>query len=264
MMIRCLWIWSIILLAACNAHQPSVKNRPRDVWVIRSVLDRQPRMLTIALDTNCYVAYDVANGTLEKVWKGGIILQGAAYSNQPNLQPVSWGKTYSDSLMNHWKVESNGNEDNFHVINKGYTLKDGRVNLHFAIVTSSHDTVNVDESPEYVMDDNGRPGLERKFCVSGAGHHIKVALTNGASNFLLNNGGATKMVSWFNPVSAVRPSVKSSDHTGRNYMEKSDCFTCHEVDKRNVGPSFQQIAARYKNDETVLGTLVAKIQQGGS
>jgi cytochrome c len=123
MILRCIAISSLILFAACGTDQPHPKNRPKDVWVIRSVLDRQPRMLTIALDTNCYVAYDVAHCTLHKVWKGGIILQGAAYTNQPNLQPVSWGSSYSDTLLNKWKICREGKAEDFHVINKGYQFR---------------------------------------------------------------------------------------------------------------------------------------------
>ena len=257
-------ISGILMLAACGKDESYTKNRPKDVWVIRSVLDRQPRMLTVALDTNCYVAYDVAHCTLHKVWNGGIILQGAAYTNQPNLQPVSWGTSYSDSLVNKWKIEISGKPDNFHVINKGYQFKNGRVYLKFAIVTSSNDTLKIEESPEYVTADDGRPGLERKFNTENITDDIKVLLTNGKNDFELKNNGISQMITWFNKVMPQKPSLTISDHTGRNYMEKSDCFTCHEVDRQSVGPSFQQIAARYKSDETVLTKLVAKVHNGGS
>ena len=118
---RFVFITVIIMtcFSSCQIDTQEQKKRPREVWVIRSVLDRQPRMLTVALDSNCYVAYDVARCTLSKAWKGGIILQGAAYTNQPNLQPVSWGKLYSDKLANTWQVEYNGRKDSFHLINRG-------------------------------------------------------------------------------------------------------------------------------------------------
>jgi cytochrome c len=264
MIIRPIALIALIVFVACGTHQLPAKERPRDIWVIRSVLDRQPRMLTLALDTNCYVAYDVAHCMLQKVWKGGIILQGAAYTNQPNLQPISWGTSYSQTLMNKWKVGRNGKADDFHVVNKGYEFRNGRVYLKFAIVIASGDTVNLEESPEYITGDDGRPGLERKFTVSNVPDDVVVSLTNGKSEFLLKKNSTTQMMSWFDKVTPTKPSVQTSDHTGRNYMEKSDCFTCHEVDRQNVGPSFQQIATRYKSDESIIGRLVAKVQKGGS
>ncbi|HET9744451.1 MAG TPA: c-type cytochrome [Chitinophagaceae bacterium] len=258
-------ISALIVFAACGTDQLPTRKRPLDVWVIRSVLDRQPRILTIALDTNCYVAYDVARCTLHKVWKGGIILQGAAYTNQPNLQPVSWGSSYSDTLMNKWKIEVDGKADNFHAINKGYQFRRDRVNLKFAIVTSSNDTVQIEESPEFITDNEGRPGLERKFKTTNVPDGVKVSTTNGKSAFVLKSNGTSQLTTWFNVITHIDGSPKyRSDHTGLNYMEKSDCFTCHEVDRQNVGPSFQQIAARYKSDETIIGKLVAKVQTGGS
>ena len=265
MIYRCIAISVIIAFAACGGDQSSAKTRPKDVWIIRSVLDRQPRMLTLALDTNCYVAYDVARCTLHKVWKGGIKLQGAAYTNQPNLQPVSWGTSYSDTLMNKWRIEIEGKTDNFQVINKGYQLKNDRVHLKFAIVISSGDTVRIEESPEYITGDDGRPGLERKFTTENIPEGVKVMLTNGRDVFALNSNSKSEITTFFNQIAHVSDSPNTtSDHTGLNYMEKSDCFTCHDVDMQNVGPSFQQIAARYRSDESVIGKLIAKVQHGGS
>ncbi len=47
-------------------------------------------------------------------------------------------------------------------------------------------------------------------------------------------------------------------------MEKSDCFTCHEVNKNTVGPSFQQIALKYENVKSPGEQLTRKIKEGGS
>ena len=71
----------VIVLSAC-ADDEKHFSRPRDSWAFRSVLDKQPRMLTLALDTACYAAYDLANCKLTKVWKGGVTLEGAAYTDK--------------------------------------------------------------------------------------------------------------------------------------------------------------------------------------
>lgn len=42
------------------------------------------------------------------------------------------------------------------------------------------------------------------------------------------------------------------------------CTACHEPDKRLVGPSFREVAAKYANDSAAAGKLGAKIKQGGS
>ncbi len=43
-----------------------------------------------------------------------------------------------------------------------------------------------------------------------------------------------------------------------------NCMTCHAVDKKMVGPSLKDIAAKYKDDKTAVDKLAAKIVKGGS
>ena len=45
-------------------------------------------------------------------------------------------------------------------------------------------------------------------------------------------------------------------------MTKAGCMACHAKDKKLVGPSFQQIAAKYKGQDGAAG-LVGKVRAGG-
>jgi len=45
---------------------------------------------------------------------------------------------------------------------------------------------------------------------------------------------------------------------------KGKCGGCHAVDKKTVGPSYMDIAAKYKGDADAVGKLVANITKGGS
>jgi len=42
------------------------------------------------------------------------------------------------------------------------------------------------------------------------------------------------------------------------------CMGCHAVNRKLVGPSFQQIASRYKGDPTAQDKLEQKVRDGGS
>ncbi|KND57162.1 Cytochrome c551/c552 [Candidatus Burkholderia verschuerenii] len=42
------------------------------------------------------------------------------------------------------------------------------------------------------------------------------------------------------------------------------CMGCHAVDRKLVGPSFQQIADKYKGDAQAPAKLAAKVKNGGS
>jgi cytochrome c len=45
---------------------------------------------------------------------------------------------------------------------------------------------------------------------------------------------------------------------------KNKCLVCHAVDRRIVGPSFKEIAARYRSDPSAADRLVASVRQGGA
>jgi cytochrome c len=51
---------------------------------------------------------------------------------------------------------------------------------------------------------------------------------------------------------------------GMQLIEKSDCKACHFQDKKSIGPSFRDVAAKYKADDGALAMLSDKIIKGGS
>jgi cytochrome c len=46
--------------------------------------------------------------------------------------------------------------------------------------------------------------------------------------------------------------------------KKSGCLACHAIDKKVVGPSYQEVAAKYKGDKTAEAKLIEKVKKGGS
>ena len=51
---------------------------------------------------------------------------------------------------------------------------------------------------------------------------------------------------------------------GRMVANANACMGCHAVDRKLVGPSFQQIAAKYKGDAQAPMKLARKVKEGGS
>jgi cytochrome c len=43
-----------------------------------------------------------------------------------------------------------------------------------------------------------------------------------------------------------------------------NCFSCHTVDKKLVGPSYKEVAVKYAGQKDAVDKLAAKIQKGGS
>ena len=44
----------------------------------------------------------------------------------------------------------------------------------------------------------------------------------------------------------------------------SGCMACHKIDTKIVGPSFKEIAAKYKGDAGAEAALIDKVKKGGS
>jgi cytochrome c len=45
--------------------------------------------------------------------------------------------------------------------------------------------------------------------------------------------------------------------------KKSGCLECHSVDKKVVGPSYRDIAEKYKSDPAARSALIEKVKKGG-
>ena len=258
---RLVYISFIIFSFLSCADKEKKHTRPRDPWAFRSVLDRQPRMLTLALDTACYAAYDLAHSRLYKVWKGGVTLEGAAYTDKKNIQPTTWGTSYSDSLEKDWLVKRNNQNDSFRIVNKGYRFEKGHIILHHNIILSTKDTITIDESPEFIPGKNNLQ-FERTFTTQKVPDGVEIFL----NQYQLPHNSSDKLIKTFNPLPPQFPSSTEGeyDHRGKYWMEKSDCFTCHEVDKKTVGPSFQEIAGKYGDQENPSITLIPKVKIGSS
>ena len=61
-------------------------------------------------------------------------------------------------------------------------------------------------------------------------------------------------------VAAVGQNAMASEELAQKY----NCLACHKVDAKLVGPSYQDIAAKYKDDASAADTLATKIKEGGS
>jgi len=46
-------------------------------------------------------------------------------------------------------------------------------------------------------------------------------------------------------------------------MQKSGCAACHAIEKKVVGPAYQDVAAKYKSDKDALAKLSDKVKKGG-
>jgi cytochrome c len=46
--------------------------------------------------------------------------------------------------------------------------------------------------------------------------------------------------------------------------QKSGCLACHSVSQKVLGPSYKDVAAKYKGDKTAEAKLVERVKKGSS
>lgn len=60
-------------------------------------------------------------------------------------------------------------------------------------------------------------------------------------------------------VSVTAPAMANAD-----LAKKYNCTACHAADKKMVGPSYKDVAAKYKGQADAVAKLSAKVKAGGA
>ena len=64
-------------------------------------------------------------------------------------------------------------------------------------------------------------------------------------------------------VLAIGLSVSGTALASAELAKAKNCLACHAADKKVVGPSYQDVAAKYAKDKDATGKLAKKIREGG-
>lgn len=65
--------------------------------------------------------------------------------------------------------------------------------------------------------------------------------------------------------SAVVPSVVKADEIDPLALaKKSNCLSCHAIDKKLIGPAWKDVAVKYRGDTGAEARLMNKVAQGGA
>lgn len=62
---------------------------------------------------------------------------------------------------------------------------------------------------------------------------------------------------------AVHANAAVDEAKAKSLAQSKNCFSCHAADKKLVGPSFQDVAKKYKGDAGAVANLSKKIIGGG-
>ncbi len=61
-------------------------------------------------------------------------------------------------------------------------------------------------------------------------------------------------------VLALTAGIASAD---QSLAQKTGCMSCHQIEKKVVGPAYRDVAKKYKGDAKALEHLVGVIKKGG-
>ena len=65
-------------------------------------------------------------------------------------------------------------------------------------------------------------------------------------------------------VATISASGAALADAGEDLLKKSGCTACHAIDKKVIGPAYQDVAAKYKGDAGAAAKLADKVKKGGS
>ncbi|HEX8547858.1 MAG TPA: hypothetical protein VF691_12905 [Cytophagaceae bacterium] len=168
--------------------------RPQELWVFRSVLDSRARVITVALHEDLYVAYDGNSGGLIKIWKEGVVLDGAVYTTKHGPQPTSLGKAYSKGIVDepNWFIYKDDKPVETKVQFRGYTWKNNKVIFHYRLTAVNSVSIDIDETPEYTFNTkDNKIGLDRRFMIKDMPAGYTVGLKVYSENMVKKTDFAT-------------------------------------------------------------------------
>lgn len=152
-------------------------DRPRDPWVFRCVLDKNARMVVIALHENLWVAYDAKTCSLYKAWRGDVKFDGAVYTTVHGPQPTSVGDTYFDGPQdNVWFIRRD--EELIQpqqVLWRGYSIRDNTVSLRYELILADGSSIEIEEVPEVSLADD-QLVFSRSFTLTGVAPRDQILL----------------------------------------------------------------------------------------
>lgn len=85
-------------------------------------------------------------------------------------------------------------------------------------------------------------------CKSGAGKTTASDSAN-ATTAIVNTGGTGR--------------DSAQNISGGQLIASNDCLTCHKINEKAFGPSYQQIANKYENNQGNVENLADRIIKGG-
>jgi cytochrome c551/c552 len=90
----------------------------------------------------------------------------------------------------------------------------------------------------------------------------RAASAEPASRSMLTDGRTARPVGATPGRGAEGAAGSASTESGAALAKSQGCLGCHAVDQKKVGPSFNDIAAKYKGQKEAAPTVIARLREG--
>jgi cytochrome c len=72
-----------------------------------------------------------------------------------------------------------------------------------------------------------------------------------------------KKIAFILPFAIAALMASQSAFSNQKLATEKNCMACHAVDKKLLGPSYKDVAAKYAGQKDALATLTTKVMKGG-
>jgi cytochrome c len=69
---------------------------------------------------------------------------------------------------------------------------------------------------------------------------------------------------WISIAAVALATLSQSAFASKELAQKNACLACHAVDKKLVGPAYQEVAKKYAGQKDAEAMLAASIKKGGA
>jgi cytochrome c len=63
---------------------------------------------------------------------------------------------------------------------------------------------------------------------------------------------------------AVAVTGVAAAQSPQDLLQKNGCTACHAIDKKVIGPAYNDVSVKYKGDASAPAKLMTKVKQGGA
>lgn len=182
----------LIIISSCgsdSASEASSKDRPHDPFVFRSVLDKNPRMITFALSDEIWVAYSTEKCALYKAWQGEVNFEGTVWTETHGPQPTTIGHAYMQNEVNQvWTLKDNNGADVKASIDyKGHRYVGDGAEMMYEMSAQGIENIKIYERPEATMTDANQPVFERLFTTENMPEGYSIDFTFNTNSIIVKN-----------------------------------------------------------------------------